>query len=117
MAGLGLLLAPSALASLLFGAPLTDGGLVIARLGGGGLLALGIACWSARNTPSTPAGRGVAGAFLVYNVVASATLAAACSGLTGPGPLILGAAILHGLLAVALLGALIRSGHGEAKTS
>ncbi len=103
--GLGLLVAPSPLASLLLAAPLTGAGLVVARLAGGGLLGLGIACWFARSTPTTQAGLGVAGALLIYNVVACVTLALA---LPEPGSraLTLGAAVLHGLLAVGLLGAL-----------
>ena len=58
VAGLGLLLAPSMLAELLLRDPLAGAGPIIARLGGGGLLALGIACWFARRTPSTAAGLG-----------------------------------------------------------
>jgi hypothetical protein len=111
--GLGLLIAPSALALLLLGAPLADAGLVVARLAGGGLLALGMACWFARATPSAPAGLGVAGAFLVYNVAASVVLALARPAPT-TSPLQLGAAVLHGFLAiglsVALLGHQRRSG-------
>ena len=104
--GLGLLVAPSPLASLLLGASLAGTGLVVARLAGGGLLGLGIACWFARSTPTTQAGLGVACALLIYNVVASVTLALA---LPGPGSraLALGAAVLHGLVAVGLLVALL----------
>jgi hypothetical protein len=106
LVGLGLLVVPSMIASLLLGAALTDGGLVVARLAGGGLLALGIACWFARTTPTAPAGLGVAGAFLTYNVVACVLLA-----LARPEPatptLQLIAAAFHGLLAVGLLVALI----------
>ena len=103
--GLGLLLAPSALVEFLLRAPLDDAGPIVARLGGGGLLALGIACWFARLTPSTPAGLGVARAFLAYNLVAGAVLSNAYPPLPG-GAVALGAAILHGLLAIALLAAL-----------
>ena len=105
-AGLGLLLIPSALTTLLLGAPLSDAGVVVARLAGGGLLALGIACWFARSPPITRAGLGVAGALLIYNIVACVTLVLA---LADPGnqALLLGAAILHGVLAVALAGALV----------
>ena len=49
-AGLGLLLAPSTLVELLLRGPLAGAGPIIARFGGGGLLALGIACWFARRT-------------------------------------------------------------------
>jgi hypothetical protein len=90
--GLGLLAAPS--------------GLTVARLGGGGLLALGIACWYARGTPLAAAGLGVARGFLAYNLVACAVLFTAFPALPG-GAVALGAAMLHGLLAAGLLVALI----------
>ena len=104
--GLGLLATPSAIASLLLGSPLSGTGVVVARLAGGALLGLGMACWFARSEPNARAGLGVAGALLIYNIVACVTLA-----LVPPGPgsraLLLGAVVLHGLLAAALLGALV----------
>ena len=110
--GLGLLVAPSTLAEILLGVPLSGPGLAVARLGGGGLVALGIACWFARGTPSTPAGLGVARAFLVYNLVASGVLFAAYPPLPR-GAAALGAAILHGVLATVLLIALFGSGRAR----
>jgi hypothetical protein len=104
--GLAFLVDPSALASFLLRSPLEGVGVVIARIGGGGLLALGIACWSARKTPATPAGLGVSRAFLAYNLVACVALAVARPALASGGLPALGAAVLHGGLAVALLGAL-----------
>jgi len=100
--GLGLLAVPSSISTLLLGAPLSGPGLVVARIAGGGLLALGIACWFARSTPISRAGLGVAGAFLTYNVVVCVTLFAA---LLGPGSnaLLLSVAVLHGLLGTGLL--------------
>jgi hypothetical protein len=104
--GLGLLAMPSPLVALLLGAPLSGAGLVVARLAGGGLFALGIACWFARSTPTLRASLGVAGALLSYNIIACVTLV-----LAPPGPasraLSLGAAVLHGLLAAGLLAALV----------
>jgi hypothetical protein len=104
-AGLALLVAPSVAAMLVLGTPLTDAGATFGRLGGGGLLALGISCWSARSSASTPVGRGVARAFLVYNVIASAILAMAMPELPG-GLVAAGASLLHAVLAVALSAAL-----------
>ena len=103
---LGLLAAPSALAEILLGAPLSGPGLAVARLGGGSLLALCIACWSVRGTPSSAASLGVARGFLAYNLVACAVLFTAFPALPG-GAAALGAAILHGLLVAGLLVALI----------
>jgi hypothetical protein len=104
--GVGLLIAPSALATLLLGAPLSGAGLVVARLAGGGLLALGIACWFARSTPVATSSLGVAGALLIYNIVACVTLALALPPEPGSYALTLGATILHGLMAAALLASL-----------
>ena len=112
--GFGLLVAPSALASFLLRSPLVGPGVVVARLAGGGLLALGIACWSARKTPLAPASLGVSCGFLAYNSVACATLAWAGPALASGGLPVLGAAVLHGILGVSLLGALL--GRGEPST-
>jgi hypothetical protein len=108
LAGLGLLAAPSALVELLLGSALEANGIVVARLAGGGLLGLGVACWSARNTPSAPAARGVAWAFLNYNAVACVVLAGTGVVVSARGLLVVGAAAVHGLLAVGLLTALAR---------
>ena len=106
LVGLGLVVSPSPLVSLLLGEPLSDTGLVVARLAGGGLLALGIACWYARATPIARAGIGVAVAFLAYNIVACVTLALAQPVSTNR-VLLLGASALHGLLAIGLSAALV----------
>jgi hypothetical protein len=79
--GIGLLVVPSALARLLLGAPL-DGpvALTVARVGGAGLLTIGVACWLARDD-----GRALVVAMLFYNVVALAILAYAAVGLALSG--------------------------------
>lgn len=107
--GLGLLAIPSPLSSLLLGEPLSGAGLIVARLAGGGLLALGIACWFARSTPIGPAGLGVAAALLTYNIVACVTLFLAAPS-PGGRALSLGAALLHGALAIGLTVALVTRG-------
>src|SRR5512137_2716604 len=106
VAGLGLLVDPAGGASALFGSSIEEPGLAIGRIGGGGLLALGIACWLARKTPTAPASVGVAWAYLVYNVVACVTLAWAGLALGGGSLPALGAAVLHGALGAALVAAL-----------
>jgi hypothetical protein len=74
--GLGALLAPSVLAQTLLGGPLEGPiALTVARVGGAGLLALGIACWLSRNE-----GRPLVAAMLFYNVAAVAILAYAAVG-------------------------------------
>jgi len=116
-AGLLLLACPSELAWLLLRSPLEGAGPVVARLGGGGLLALGIACWCARGTSLTPAGLGVAWGFLAYNLVACVTLAVARPALSNGGLLALGASVLHGLLAAALVAALAGRSHSSERSA
>jgi len=107
--GLMLLVDPSALAVLLLRSPLEGAGLVVARVGGGGVLSLGIACWCARRTPLAPAGLGASWAFLAYNIVACVTLALARPALASGGLPALAASVIHGVLGAALLALLFRS--------
>jgi hypothetical protein len=89
-------------------------GVAIGRIGGGGLLALGIACWLARKTPTAPASVGVAWAYLAYNVVACVTLASASIALGGGSLPALGGTVLHGVIGAALLVALLGRGQASA---
>lgn len=107
VAGFGLLIDPAGGALALFGSSMEGPGVAIGRIGGGGLLALGIACWLARKTPTAPASVGVGWAYLVYNVVTCVTLAWASVALVGGSLPALGAAVLHGVLGAAVLGALL----------
>jgi len=105
--GLGLLVDPAGGALALFGSSVEGAGVAIGRIGGGGLLSLGIACWLARKTPMSPASVGVAWAYLAYNVVACVTLVWASVALGGGSLPALGASVLHGVVGAAMLGALI----------
>lgn len=107
-AGLGLLIDPAGGASALFGSSMEGPGIAIGRIGGGGLLALGIACWLARKTPTAPASVGVAWAYLVYNVVTCVTLVWAIVTIGGSSLTTVGASVLHGVLGAAVLIALSR---------
>lgn len=110
VAGLGLLVDPAGGASALFGSSIEGPGVAIGRIGGGGLLALGIACWLARKTPTAPASVGVAWAYLVYNVLTCATLVWAGVAFGAGSAPALAAAVLHGVLGAAVLGALLGPG-------
>ena len=106
-AGLVVLIAPVQFASLLLRSPLDQAGIVVGRIAGGALLSLAIACWRARTTPSAPASIGVCWALFVYNVVACVALALASPPLVSGGMVATGAAVLHGVLALALVFALL----------
>ena len=107
---LGLLVDPPGVAAILLQTKLDAPGDVISRIAGGGLLALGIACWCARKTPLAPASLGVAWALLSYNVVACVTRGWAGTAMASGGLPALGASVLHGLFGAALLGTLLRRG-------
>jgi hypothetical protein len=106
-AGLGLLLDPAGGAAALFGASMQEPGLTIGRIGGSGLLALGIACWLARRTPAAAGSVGVGWAYLTYNVITCSVLVCAGTALEGTPLPALGAAVLHGVLGAAVFAALI----------
>jgi small-conductance mechanosensitive channel len=110
-AGAALVVAPSAMAGLLLGTAL-DGpaAVAVARIAGAALLALALACWTARDDapsrmPSRTA-RGIVAAMLLYNCAAAAVLVhAAIAGLRGTG--LWPTAILHASLALWCLACLV----------
>jgi hypothetical protein len=80
--GLTLLALPSRVATLLLGAPLeTPVALTVARVAGVALLALGVACWLARQDGQSCAARGLVGALVLYNAGVAAVLVHAGTGL------------------------------------
>jgi hypothetical protein len=90
--GLALLLVPSLVGQLLFGAALTGIALTVARVTGIALISLGVACW-----PGTP----LVG-MLTYS--AAVTLYLACVGFAGgsTGILLWPAVVLHVILTAVL---------------
>ncbi len=99
-AGIALLTLPGIFVGLLIGGSLdAAGALVVARLAGVALLALGLACWLARNDAASRAGKGVIAAMLMYNGGAVAVLAFASLGQGMSGPGLWPAAVLHAGLA------------------
>ncbi len=80
--GVALMVAPAPPVLLLPGAALdTTGRLLVARVAGASLLALGLACWLARNDGRSRAARGLVAAMLLYNVMAVAVFIYAGLGL------------------------------------
>jgi hypothetical protein len=108
--GLMLLVFPTRVVAFLLGATLeTPAGLVVARMAGAALLALGFACWLARNDGANRAVRGLVAAMLLYNSVAVAVLADAGARARLVGVLTWPAVALHAALAVWCIASL-RSG-------
>ena len=100
-AGAGLLAVPGLLTPVLVGGSLdSPTALVVARLAGGGLFSLGIACGFARRDAYSTAARGLVFAMLFYNVAVAALLLAARFGLGLTGLALLPAAILHAAMTV-----------------
>ena len=67
--GLGILAQPSLVSSLILGSSLDSvAALVVARVAGVALLALGATCWLARHDEGARAVRGLVGAMALYNV-------------------------------------------------
>src|SRR6516165_2354946 len=98
-AGLALLCFPSPVVVLLFGSPLdTPTGLSVARVGGAGLLSLGVACWLARGDSESRAARGLVAAMLLYDVAAVAVLAFAGIGFGLRGVALWPAVVLHSVM-------------------
>ncbi len=97
-AGFALIVNPNFVVHLLIGSTLSDGGIAIGRVGGFGLLSLGLACW--------PSG-GVANAQAISGLFTYNLLAALYIGLLGAfggfaGFLLWPACVLHGVLAFLL---------------
>ncbi len=98
-AGLALLLLPSEFAKLVAGAPLESPvALMVARIGGSGLIALALACWLARDDSTSRATRALIAAMLFYNFAAVAVLAYAGLALHLQGVALWPAVILHAVM-------------------
>jgi len=99
--GVALAIAPSAVVLVLLGSPLdSPAGLVIGRVLGAALFALGAACWLARGDAEGRTAAGLIGAMLIYNIAVALLLGYARIGLEMSGGALLPAVILHSALAV-----------------
>ena len=108
--GFGLIVIPSVVVRLLLGSPLdTPAAVTLGRIAGAALLALGVACWLARDDAQSRATRGLVVAMLMYNLVATAVLAFAGIGLGLHGVVLWPAVVLHAAMGVWCVGCLRRS--------
>jgi hypothetical protein len=108
--GLGLVAVPSVVVRLLLGSELgTSAAVMLARVAGAALLALGVACWLARDDTQSRTARGLVVAMLVYNIVATAVLAFAGIGLGLHGVALWPAVILHAAMAIWCITTLLRT--------
>jgi hypothetical protein len=109
-AGMALMLRPSAMATLLVGAPLEAPAAVsVARVGAAGLLALGVACWLARGDAHSRAAGGLVAAMLLYNAGAAAVLGAAGFTSRPVGVALWPAVLLHAAMAAWCIACLLRT--------
>jgi hypothetical protein len=111
-AGLALLACPSASVALLLGAPLdAPAAMTVARVGGAGVLSLGVACWLARGDANSRAARGLVAAMLLYNVATVVILAYAGIGFGLSGVALWPGVALHAVMAVWCVECLRRGSH------
>src|SRR5712671_311766 len=98
--GLALIALPAIVVRLLLGAEISGASIPLGRVAGAALLALGVACWLARDDRQSCAARGLVVAMLIYNVVATAVLAFAGIGLGLHGVALWPAVVLHAAMGV-----------------
>ena len=108
--GLGLMAVPSVVARLLLGSPLeTSAAVMLGRVAGAALLALGVACWLAHDDTRSRAARGLVAAMLLYNIAVATLLAFAGIGLGLHGAALWPAVVLHAAMAIWCIACLRRS--------
>lgn len=98
--GTGLLVAPSRIAKLLLGDPLrSTESLIVGKVAGAALVAIGLNCWFQRQARRNARSTGLLAGLLSYNVAVPIVLVRAARGGTR-GVLLWPAVVLHGVLAL-----------------
>ena len=115
--GLALIALPAIVVWLLLGAEISGASIPLGRVAGAALLALGVACWLARDDIQSRTARGLVVAMLMYNIVASAVLAFAGIGLGFVGIALWPAVVLHAAMAVWCVACLRHGPRNEAMDS
>jgi len=100
-AGLGLVVFPPLVIWLLLGVrePAPEA-LIVGRVGGAALVAIGVACWLARDDRGSRAQRGLLWGILIYNVGTGVALALAGLILRMDGVALWPVVVLHTLMAI-----------------
>jgi hypothetical protein len=99
--GLVMVVLPSLLITLLLGSSLsTPVELILARVAGVALVALGVACWLARHDGQSRAAKGLVGALALYNAGIATVLVYAGIGLGLSGILLWPVVLVHVAMAV-----------------
>jgi len=107
-AGIALLVTPSLTVELLLGAGLSSPqALVLGRVTGAALMALGVACWLARNGDRDGAQTGLVAGMLIYNVAVPIFLIYAAIASMMHGIALWPASVLHMVLAIWCIACLI----------
>jgi len=110
VAGLGLILMPDLTMQFLFGGRPDDVGMMMGRVAGMALAALGVACWRARADSGGAARTGTVGAIALYNAGAGVLLVLFAVTGQAAGLGVWCAAVLHLALAAGFIAAQRRFG-------
>jgi hypothetical protein len=106
--GLALLVSPALVAAILIGAPFdTPADSVVGRVAGAALLALGTACWRARDDGLSSSAIGLVSGMLLYNAVTALVLAEAGIVLHMYGIALWPAVVIHTLMGIWCLGVVL----------
>jgi hypothetical protein len=115
-AGVALECCPSFTMALLLGSGLdSPAAVILGRLTGAALLALGVACWLARGDTQSRAAKGLVAAMVVYNFAAVTLFTFAALGLGLHGVALWPAAVLHAGMTVWCIMCLLKNPSGKTK--
>ena len=117
LAGLALILLPDATMQLLFGGRPDGVGMMMGRVAGVALLALGVACWGARADSGGAARAGTVGAITLYNAGGGVLLILFAVTGQASGLVVWGVGLLHLALAAGFLASQRRLGASSAARS
>jgi hypothetical protein len=96
--GLGLLMAPTLVITLLLAGPITSTAVALGRLAGAALLSLGAACWWARADAGSAASRALVVGMALYNVAVIAIVLTGSFG-SPSRPILWVVTLVHGAMA------------------